>query len=756
MGRNKYKANQIEDIQELLVKKGDNLIIAYEKLKFLIEEWPKDTFLQNLYFQVSYWLIWHYYSLKHYESMEYFARLTIDLYHDEPHYSLDFARAYNGLALSLQKMGQPHLSYNLKANQLLNNELLKPLSQKDRITVLKTKIKNDFGIIIELGKAKKWEEAYNMVLSTITQSNEDGLELEHAQSLKIAGELLFQKGEHEKGFYYFIKAFNQLRKNIHLEGLSLELYKTTLLIAYNYDLNNRIDKVQEYLGYCKSNPASEDYLFYYLQGRVYEESSASKALKYYLKSIRILHKSKEDLFLESNIHNFLKNRQKEDLYIKVIDLLCQHNNISAAFHYLEIFRLSIYKRTLLQSFSQMEEDRVKLNLIKEKQNLIKTIEELRNQQTHNKKDIDKLQSHLYFLEERINQYYSPNKQTKTKDRVNIKEFQRHLKKNKQTAILHFYTQSRLYFFKISDNEKQIRTIDINTQALGHAVSSFIEITKMEVIKSNSHLNNTLQYYIQQLARYLIDPIKDWINQAHDLVFIPYGFLHNFPYPVLLLREANTPLFSIIPSAFLYIHLSKQKHSDIQWRNTLIVGNPDNTLPSAEKEALTLTKLMDQSQLLLGDQVSREKLICLLKQAQLFHFSGHIYYNKEKPLYSYLNLAAVSPNNRSQQLSVMDIYGFSFSDLKMVTLSGCSSGLSTQYRGEEQIGFVRAFLMAGAQSILASLWDIEDESAKYFMIQFYQAWIENDYNSRQAYLIALKKMKQKYPQSFYYGAYILYQ
>jgi CHAT domain-containing protein len=58
------------------------------------------------------------------------------------------------------------------------------------------------------------------------------------------------------------------------------------------------------------------------------------------------------------------------------------------------------------------------------------------------------------------------------------------------------------------------------------------------------------------------------------------------------------------------------------------------------------------------------------------------------------------------------------DADLVTLSACDSGLGKEMGGEGLIGLTRAFQYAGARSVLASLWKVEDEPTAELMKRFY--------------------------------------
>jgi CHAT domain-containing protein len=60
------------------------------------------------------------------------------------------------------------------------------------------------------------------------------------------------------------------------------------------------------------------------------------------------------------------------------------------------------------------------------------------------------------------------------------------------------------------------------------------------------------------------------------------------------------------------------------------------------------------------------------------------------------------------------------NVKLVTLTNCSSGAGSVIRGEGINSLARAFLAAGAECVVASLWPIRSNFAHLFMINFYKA------------------------------------
>jgi CHAT domain-containing protein len=60
--------------------------------------------------------------------------------------------------------------------------------------------------------------------------------------------------------------------------------------------------------------------------------------------------------------------------------------------------------------------------------------------------------------------------------------------------------------------------------------------------------------------------------------------------------------------------------------------------------------------------------------------------------------------------------------ELVTLSACRSGLGRPSGGEGHVGFAQAFFLAGARSLIVSLWEVDDRATSLLMIRFYQNWL----------------------------------
>lgn len=258
---------------------------------------------------------------------------------------------------------------------------------------------------------------------------------------------------------------------------------------------------------------------------------------------------------------------------------------------------------------------------------------------------------------------------------------------------------------------------------------------------------------QALHARLVTPLAQAIAGKRRLLIVPHGILHYLPFAALhdgatyLLERTET---RFLPSASVIRHIRPRAGRP----GLLAFGNPDLGDPKldlrfAQEEVVAITKKMPQSRALLRGEAS----VAAFKQYAggfgTLHFATHGEFDAAAPLRSALLLAKDAASDG--RLTVDTLYSTRI-DADLVTLSACETGLGKVASGDDVVGLTRGFLFAGASSVVASLWKVDDRATAGLMEKFYEFAERQDL--REALRNAQLGVKQALPHPFYWAAFQL--
>jgi CHAT domain-containing protein len=186
---------------------------------------------------------------------------------------------------------------------------------------------------------------------------------------------------------------------------------------------------------------------------------------------------------------------------------------------------------------------------------------------------------------------------------------------------------------------------------------------------------------------------------------------------------------------------------------------DEQLPRllfSRQEARSIIQVapVGQSMEALDFKASRETAVgSELSKYRIVHFATHGVLDMEHPELSGVALSMIGADGKPQDghLRLYDIYNLNLS-ADLVVLSACQTGIGKQIKGEGLIALTRGFMYAGAKSIVATLWKVDDAATSALMAEFYRQMFINKLKPSAALRAAqLKLAQQSRWQSPYYWA-----
>lgn len=326
-----------------------------------------------------------------------------------------------------------------------------------------------------------------------------------------------------------------------------------------------------------------------------------------------------------------------------------------------------------------------------------------------------------------------------------------------TAIVQYFpADEALYVFLVTASDFKIQRVEVPAEQLRRRVS---ELRAQSVNDYLMGVRNPspepARRASQALYDVLVKPLEPELARSQTIAFIPTSFLAYVPFQALGSRQNGSFRYLIEDKSCLTLLKSAdlellQEPAATTPGTLLALGNPDGSLPAASAEAREVATLFQGSSAYTEQSASRDKLEKLPAGTRLVHLATHGVLDGKDPTQSYLVMS------ERQRLSVADIYGLPLNGVRLVTLSACETALAERDPGSEIASLSDAFEVAGARSVIATLWSVDDAATEKLMVSFYKGLKSGQPLSdslRQAQLQMLRD--PKYSAPFYWAAFCLY-
>ena len=262
--------------------------------------------------------------------------------------------------------------------------------------------------------------------------------------------------------------------------------------------------------------------------------------------------------------------------------------------------------------------------------------------------------------------------------------------------------------------------------------------------------------LKTLYELIISPIEDLIH-GDELIIVPEGPLWLAPFAAFLNSDSNylseSYRIRVIPS-LTTLRLIAESSEDYHCKTgALLVGDPwvqEVTsfklpeLPCAREEVEMIGHIVGTSPLT-GTKATKDEVLKRLSSVALVHIAAHgSMKTGEIALAPNPSRTSNEPDEQEFLLTMKDVLGVNLR-ARLVVLSCCHSGRG-DIKSEGVVGIARAFLGAGARSVLVSLWAIDDDATLEFMKVFYQHLAKGSLASE-----ALKHAMKSLRKSTQFGA-----
>ncbi|MEM7709003.1 MAG: CHAT domain-containing protein [Pseudomonadota bacterium] len=294
----------------------------------------------------------------------------------------------------------------------------------------------------------------------------------------------------------------------------------------------------------------------------------------------------------------------------------------------------------------------------------------------------------------------------------------------------------------------------------------------------------LKKHLEDLGEDLIAPLLPVLGDVSRLIVVPDGELWLTPIAALIVEDAYLlERFEVqlgwSATAFQQERPPADEETLLAFADPGALTGPDSgsdltrdvvprngsSLPGARREVTQIARHFREPELFLDSQASESNFRKGAGGADVLHVAAHAVTQVDPPMESYLQLKGDEQHDgRLMAWEVLENL-----DLKaqLVTLSGCATALGEGAGGEGLMGLTRAFGVAGAQRVLASLWPVSDRATAGLMTSFYEhraAGMDDVQALRQAQLEFLRPSliqrlrsgfdnSQRHP--FFWAAFSLY-
>jgi CHAT domain-containing protein/Flp pilus assembly protein TadD len=278
---------------------------------------------------------------------------------------------------------------------------------------------------------------------------------------------------------------------------------------------------------------------------------------------------------------------------------------------------------------------------------------------------------------------------------------------------------RIALLVFTSDELGFREVKVPEEDVAERIGRVLRTLRERRLSSPEKLNE----HLEKLGAWLWEPVAAELEGRRRVVLVPAGALRYLPFAAI--RRGGHALVETHEVAVLTNVGALKRRAGEELRlagpGLLLLGNPDGTLPAADQEVDAVAALFPGSLAVHGARATRALLAESARGRSVVHLATHGVLDAQAPERSHIVLS-------EKPLSYLEIPTLhdALEDVGLVVLSACETAVPLAPEGDaveggglEIAGLAHQFRRAGVPRLLASLWQVSDESTQKLMLRFYE-------------------------------------
>ena len=304
----------------------------------------------------------------------------------------------------------------------------------------------------------------------------------------------------------------------------------------------------------------------------------------------------------------------------------------------------------------------------------------------------------------------------------------------QTVLLEYFPSRKgLFLFVAGRDTLTIHQVNISRESLRERVLAFQTAVRRP--------GSSWQEAAEELHRVLLSPIEQRLAEYRNILVVPTDILWEVPFSALVDQEGR-----IVNEKFRVNYLTSTEllkavtsaPSQTRADKILLVAGSER-LPQARQEVSSLARLFEERLVMEPGDASAEKFLAEAPRFDLLHIATH-------GTAGWLELGR-------DRLPLDRVYGLKLKPSALVFLSACQSGSSLDRPGKEIRSLSSAFSVAGASTVIASRWKVDDRATRLLVEDFYRN-LKSGKGRAESLRLSRNRVRKSFQHPYYWAAFSL--